>query len=61
MSKDFGDAVLKVSLLGHNKRNMVDCSEVIPQAKPLKSKSYFPANLTVKDLDKTVSFFDTSN
>jgi cytochrome c peroxidase len=52
MSSDFGDAVFKVSLLGQKKNQMIDCSEVIPQAKSLKSTSYFPANLTVKDLDK---------
>jgi hypothetical protein len=61
MSSDFGAAMFKISLLGQNKNKMVDCSEVIPQAKPLRSKSYFPANLTIQDLDKPVSSFDTYN
>lgn len=54
MAKAFGDAMLKLSLLGQDKRKMIDCSEVIPQAKPLKPNPRFPAGLTVKDLDRTV-------
>lgn len=61
MAKAFGDAMVKLSLLGQDKSKMVDCSEVIPRAKPLRSKSYFPANLTVADLEKTVSLFNIHN
>jgi len=53
MAKAFGDAMLKLSLLGQDKKKMIDCSEVIPQAKPLAPKPFFPANLTIKDLEQT--------
>jgi hypothetical protein len=58
MSKAFGDAMLKLSFIGQDKNKLVDCSEVIPQAKPLKTKAYIPGNLTVADIQKTVSLFD---
>ncbi|KAF7760650.1 CAZyme family AA2 [Agaricus bisporus var. burnettii] len=53
MAQEFSKAMVKISLLGQDKSKMVDCSDVIPQATPLRSKSYFPANLTVQDLEKT--------
>lgn len=59
MAREFSKAMVKISLLGQDKSKMVDCSDVIPQATPLRSKSYFPANLTVQDLEKTVSSFET--
>lgn len=55
MAKAFGNAMLKLSLVGQDKSKMIDCSEVIPQAKPLNSKAHFPAGLSIKDLDQTVS------
>ncbi|KAJ3570991.1 hypothetical protein NP233_g4038 [Leucocoprinus birnbaumii] len=54
MSSEFGTAMLKMSLLGQDKRKLIDCSDVIPQAKALKVKqAHFPANLTRKDLELT--------
>ncbi|KAF9453904.1 class II peroxidase [Macrolepiota fuliginosa MF-IS2] len=53
MANAFADAMLKLSLLGQDKKKMIDCSEVIPQAKTLAPKPFFPANLTIKDLQQT--------
>jgi len=53
MASAFGDAMLKLSLLGQNKNKMIDCSEVIPQAKPLTTKAHFPAGLNATNLEQT--------
>lgn len=55
MSREFGAAMLKLSLLGQDKRKLIDCSEVIPQAKPLKGdkRAHFPAGLSKKNLQLT--------
>lgn len=49
----FKAAFLKMSVLGHNINNMVDCSEVIPVPKPLtKTVPTFPAGLSNKDIEQ---------
>ncbi|KXN90157.1 Versatile peroxidase VPL1 [Leucoagaricus sp. SymC.cos] len=55
MSQEFGNAMLKLSLLGQDKNQMIDCSDVIPQPKSLDSgvKPHLPAGLSNNDLELT--------
>jgi manganese peroxidase len=46
MAVEFGAAMVKLSLLGQNKANLIDCSDVIPAAKPLTGQPFFPPTLT---------------
>jgi cytochrome c peroxidase len=59
MSKAFRDAMAKLAVLGQDTSNMIDCSEVIPEPKPLpaaNSRSVFPPGFTNADLDQAVPF-----
>ena len=59
MSKAFRDAMAKLAVLGQDTSNMIDCSEVIPEPKPLpaaNSHSVFPAGFTNADVDQAVPF-----
>ncbi|KXN90158.1 Versatile peroxidase VPL1 [Leucoagaricus sp. SymC.cos] len=55
MAQEFADVMLKMSLLGQDKNQMVDCSDVIPQAKSLgrSGQPHLPAGLSNKDLELT--------
>jgi hypothetical protein len=60
MSKAFRDAMAKLAVLGQDTSNMIDCSEVIPEPKPLpaaNSHSVFPPGFTNADVDQAVPFF----
>lgn len=55
MSKAFKDAMAKLAVLGQDTSNMIDCSEVIPEPKPLpaaNSQSVFPPGFTNADVDQ---------
>jgi manganese peroxidase len=52
MSTEFGNAMVKLSLLGHNQNSLIDCSDVIPAAKPFKGQPFFPPTLTNKDVQQ---------
>ena len=58
MSKDFRDAMAKLAVLGQDISNMIDCSEVIPEPKPLAADSHsvFPPGFTNADVDQSVPF-----
>ncbi|TFY67230.1 hypothetical protein EVG20_g4017 [Dentipellis fragilis] len=52
MTSAFKSAMAKLAVVGHNVRNMVDCSEVIPQTKPVTGKAHFPAGLSHADIEQ---------
>ena len=52
----FKAAMHKMTILGHNINNMVDCSELIPVPKPLNKPATFPAGLSNADIEQAVSY-----
>ena len=44
--------MLKLSTLGQNTKNMIDCSEVIPTPKPANVKAHLPAGKTMNDIEQ---------
>jgi manganese peroxidase len=57
MAKAFRDAMAKLAVLGQDISKMVDCSEVIPEPKPLPAgncHSVFPAGFTGADVEQAV-------
>ncbi|KAI0081249.1 melanin-decolorizing enzyme [Panus rudis PR-1116 ss-1] len=52
MANAFKAAMLKLSVLGHNINDMVDCSEVIPVPKANTKPATFPAGLSNKDVEQ---------
>ncbi|TCD71227.1 Manganese peroxidase 3 [Steccherinum ochraceum] len=48
----FIDVMLKMSLLGQDQDQMVDCSEVIPVPKTISKAPSFPAGLSNKDIEQ---------
>ncbi|EJD00160.1 fungal versatile peroxidase from pleurotus Eryngii [Fomitiporia mediterranea MF3/22] len=52
MRSAFAAAMLKLSTVGHNLNDLVDCSEVIPDVKPNNAAPYFPGTLTTADVDQ---------
>lgn len=61
MASAFSDAMVKLSLVGQDKSQLIDCSDVIPRTIPLTNEPYFPADLTKDDLEQTVSPIDIHN
>ncbi len=58
MQTEFKAAMLKLSTLGQDVSQMVDCSEVIPQ--PLAASlhgAHLPAGLNMNDIEQAVSHF----
>lgn len=51
MRSAFAAAMVKMSILGHNKEDLIDCSEVIPNVKPNNAAPYFPGTLTINDVE----------
>ncbi len=59
MAKAYRDAMAKLAVLGQDTRYMIDCSEVIPEPKPLPATnrhSVFPPGFTNADVDQAVLF-----
>ncbi|KAJ6571268.1 manganese peroxidase [Mycena capillaripes] len=54
MALSFKAAMAKLAILGHNRANLIDCSDVVPATvrTPVKAAS-FPATKSVKDLELT--------
>jgi manganese peroxidase len=52
MAEEFGAAMVKLSLVGQNKANLIDCSDVIPAAKPFTGQPFFPPTLTHNDVEQ---------
>ncbi|KAI0350840.1 manganese peroxidase [Trametes cingulata] len=48
----FKAAFRKMTVLGHNERDLIDCSEVVPIPPPPASKAHFPAGLTRRDVEQ---------
>jgi len=53
MQKQFADAFFKLSLLGQNQRNLIDCSSVIPQPPTFSGQASFPPTLTRENIDQS--------
>ncbi|KAF8870898.1 fungal versatile peroxidase from pleurotus Eryngii [Gymnopilus junonius] len=54
VQKQFGDAVFKMSLLGQNTRDMIDCSAVIPQPPALTNfVPSFPPGQSLTDVQQS--------
>ncbi|KAK0459157.1 manganese dependent peroxidase 1 [Desarmillaria tabescens] len=58
LQRVFKDAMLKLSILGHNEGDLIDCSDVIPVPPVLPSNAgpHFPPNITRKDVDVACAF-----
>jgi len=52
MQTEFKAAMLKLSLLGQNKANMIDCSEVIPNPPSLKTSAHLPAGQRMSNIEQ---------
>jgi hypothetical protein len=52
MASTFAAAFAKMSVLGQDTSNMIDCSEVIPIPKPFTGQAMFPAGLTHADIEQ---------
>jgi manganese peroxidase len=61
MMLEFGAAMVKLSLLGHDQSTLIDCSDVIPAAKPFNGAPVFPPSLTHNDVEQAcaTSLFPT--
>ena len=55
MASSFAAAMAKLAILGHNVKNLVDCSDVIPVPPKLNRQVAFPAGLTKADVEQAVS------
>ncbi|KAF8910802.1 manganese peroxidase 1 precursor [Mucidula mucida] len=58
LQNDFKAAMLKLSLLGANQAEMVDCSDVIPVPPPLPASAgpHLPPNTTLADVEVACAF-----
>nr|AVJ41188.1 manganese peroxidase [Irpex lacteus] len=53
LQRNFKAAFKKLSILGHDERRLIDCSEVIPEPPNVKVKpATFPAGLSNKDVEQ---------
>ena len=58
MASNFQQTFSKLSLLGHNKASLLDCSEVIGTAPPATHKqAIFPPGKTHADIEQGVRLF----
>ncbi|KIP04649.1 fungal class II heme-containing peroxidase [Phlebiopsis gigantea 11061_1 CR5-6] len=54
MAASFKSAVSKLAVLGHNRNDLIDCSDVVPEPKPaVKKPASFPATTGPQDLQLT--------
>ena len=54
MMSGFKAAMRKLSLLGQDTKNLIDCTDVIPVPKPLHTTAHFPAGSSYKDIQRSV-------
>ncbi|KAI0311708.1 manganese peroxidase 1 precursor [Amylostereum chailletii] len=52
MTSSFKAAMAKLAVLGHNARDLVDCSDVIPEPRALHTSATFPAGLSNADIEQ---------
>lgn len=50
----FQAAFTKMTVLGHNVNDLIDCSEVIPEPPSFTGKATFPAGFTIADVEQAV-------
>ncbi|KAF7359876.1 Peroxidase [Mycena venus] len=55
MQNQFKAAMAKMAILGQNKANLVDCSDVIPVPKGVTTKPHLPAGKTMDDIEQACS------
>ncbi|KAH9978777.1 manganese peroxidase [Lactifluus volemus] len=55
MKSAFQAAMRKLSLLGQDTKNLIDCTEVIPVPKPLHTTAHFPAGSSYEDIQRSCS------
>ncbi|KAI0706504.1 peroxidase [Earliella scabrosa] len=48
----FKQAFKKMTLLGHNQADLIDCSEVIPNPPAAVGRAHFPAGATIDDVEQ---------
>ena len=48
----FRAAMAKLAILGHDRADMIDCSEVIPVPKAFTKAATFPAGITINDVEQ---------
>ncbi|KAH9931127.1 manganese peroxidase 1 [Epithele typhae] len=61
MQSAFKAAFRKMTVIGHNERDLIDCSEVVQTPPALKANPHFPAGLTHADVEQAcaTAFFPT--
>jgi len=52
MQTQFADAFFKMSLLGQNEADLIDCSSVIPKPPTFTGAAFFPPSLTHSDVEQ---------
>ena len=57
----FPAAFAKMTVLGHNTNDLIDCSEVIPTAPAFTGSATFPAGFTINDVEQAVSVNNPMN
>ena len=55
MAAAFRAAMSKLAIIGHDRSQLIDCSEVIPVPKPFTGQAMFPAGLSNADIEQAVS------
>jgi len=51
MTHDFEAAMAKLSVLGQETSNLIDCSDVIPTPEPFTGRAHLPAGSTLRDIE----------
>ncbi|PAV18407.1 manganese peroxidase 2 [Pyrrhoderma noxium] len=53
MMNAFKTSMSKMAILGHNRKNLIDCSEAVPiPVPPVKKPTTFPATKSIKDVEQ---------
>ncbi|KAF9268809.1 heme peroxidase [Marasmius fiardii PR-910] len=61
VQREFQAAMIKLSTLGHNRDQLIDCLDVIPVSAPLAGSPHLPAGLSMNNIEQTVSLLPPSN
>ena len=61
MMAAFRDAMAKMAVLGQDRSQLVDCSEVIPDPQPVKNRPHYPAGFDINDIEQAVRIFYSSS
>jgi len=55
MMDDFRAAMARLAVIGQNTDDLIDCTEAVPMPKAFKKAAFFPAGLSIKDVDQSCS------